>query len=81
MGQPQWSGTSLRNIALGNKSSKSPERGPVLRKFVAALKDSSLQKKIRERNPKDKRAVSAARNATVNRVLALHEAHDEHRSQ
>ena len=44
---------------------------PVLHKFVAALKDSSLQKKIRERNPKDKRAVSAARNATVNRVLAL----------
>jgi hypothetical protein len=30
----------------------------VVREFVAALKDSSLQKKIRERNPKDKRAVS-----------------------
>lgn len=44
---------------------------PVLRKLVAALKDGSLQKTIRERNPKDKRAVSAARNATVNRVLAL----------
>lgn len=38
---------------------------------MAALKSGELQKKVRERNPKEHRSVKPMENATVNRVLAL----------
>jgi integrase len=44
---------------------------PVLRKFVSLLKSGELQKKIRERNPREHRAVRPLENATINRILAL----------
>jgi hypothetical protein len=47
----------------------------------SALKGGELQKKIRERKPKEHRSVRPLENATINRILALTASGNEYRSQ